>query len=67
MSDEVSQKLMAELFDHATQKKYCTLLKWKNDSDLFMWDNTAVLHRATGGVYLTKHVRDMRYVLKLFS
>lgn len=60
MSDEDSQALVDELFEWATQPKYRNLVEWKNDSDLIMWDNTAVLHRATGGAYLTKHVRDMR-------
>lgn len=60
MSYEETQKLLDDLFAHASQKKYCTLIKWENDGDLVMWDNTAVLHRATAGEYLTKHVRDMR-------
>lgn len=60
MSDEDSQKVLGELFAHAAQEKYRTLTKWENDGDSFMWCNTAVLHRATGGDYLTKPVRDMR-------
>jgi alpha-ketoglutarate-dependent 2,4-dichlorophenoxyacetate dioxygenase len=60
MSDEDSQALVDELLTHAAQPKYRKLIPWENDSDLIMWDNTAVLHRATGGAYLTKHVRDMR-------
>ncbi|KAB5517416.1 hypothetical protein GE09DRAFT_1158770 [Coniochaeta sp. 2T2.1] len=60
MTDEESQQLMDELWAHCTQPQYTVLVKWENDGDLIMWDNTAVLHRATGGEYLTKHVRDMR-------
>lgn len=60
MSDDESQALVDELFAHATQPQYRKLIQWENNSDLIMWDNTAVLHRATGGAYLTKHVRDMR-------
>ncbi|PGG99750.1 hypothetical protein AJ80_09294 [Polytolypa hystricis UAMH7299] len=60
MSDDESQILLDELFTHATQPKYRQLVPWENDSDLIMWDNTAVLHRATGGAYLAENVRDMR-------
>jgi len=60
MTDEASQALVDELFAHAAQPQYCNRIMWENKSDLVMWDNTAVLHRATGGAYLTKHVRDMR-------
>jgi alpha-ketoglutarate-dependent 2,4-dichlorophenoxyacetate dioxygenase len=60
MSEEDTQKLLDELFEHAAQDKHKNLIKWENNSDIIMWDNTAVLHRATGGKYLTTHVRDMR-------
>ncbi len=60
MSEEDSQKLVDQLFEEAAKPEHRFLMEWKNDSDLILWDNTAVLHRATGGTYLTKHVRDMR-------
>lgn len=59
-NEAATAQLLDELFAHADQPKYTYLMPWKNDTDLIMWDNTAVLHRATGGQYLTKHVRDMR-------
>jgi alpha-ketoglutarate-dependent 2,4-dichlorophenoxyacetate dioxygenase len=61
MSFEDSQNLINELLDHAAQPKYRCLLKWENDGDLIMWDNTAVLHRGIdGGSYVGKYARDMR-------
>jgi len=61
MSFEQSQQILEELLAHASQPKYRCLLKWENDGDLIMWDNTAVLHRAIdGGSYLGKYARDMR-------
>lgn len=49
MSDEESQALLDELFAHAAQPQYRNLVRWENDGDMIMWDNTAVLHRATAG------------------
>jgi alpha-ketoglutarate-dependent 2,4-dichlorophenoxyacetate dioxygenase len=61
MSFEDSQKIIEELLAHASQPKYRCVLRWENDGDLIMWDNTAVLHRAVdGGSYLGKYPRDMR-------
>ncbi|RFU25347.1 hypothetical protein B7463_g10993, partial [Scytalidium lignicola] len=61
MTQEESQLIINELFKHATQDKYVMKIEWENDSDLVMWDNTAVLHKASaGGAYLTTHPRDMR-------
>ncbi len=60
MSEADSQQLVDTLLAHAAQPRFTHLVEWQNDGDLIMWDNTAVLHRATGGQYLTKHVRDMR-------
>ncbi|CAK7203612.1 hypothetical protein SEUCBS139899_006349 [Sporothrix eucalyptigena] len=59
-NEAATVELVDELFRHADQPKYTYLMPWINDTDFIMWDNTAVLHRATGGPYLTKHVRDMR-------
>ena len=61
MSEEESQKLVEELIQHATQDKYVHTVHWENPGDLVMWDNTAVLHRATDGSgYRTKYRRDVR-------
>lgn len=34
--------------------------QWTNNSDLILWDNTCVMHRATGGDFEGIYVRDMR-------
>ena len=61
MSFEESQKIVGKLLKHATQEKYVKRLTWENNTDLIMWDNTAVFHRAVaGGDYLMKWPRDMR-------
>ncbi|KAK4499758.1 hypothetical protein PRZ48_007944 [Zasmidium cellare] len=58
---EESQVLFDKLWDHLTQEKYILTIYWDNDGDMVMWDNTAVLHRATStGSYGEKYVRDMR-------
>ncbi|KAK4546465.1 hypothetical protein LTR36_002142 [Oleoguttula mirabilis] len=33
---------------------------WTDNGDLILWDNTCVMHRATGGSFAGKYVRDMR-------
>jgi len=35
-------------------------VEWENDGDLVVWDNTCVMHRAGGGSFHGKYVRDMR-------
>ena len=60
MSLEEGQKLLQELSDHVKQPKYVFEHHWANPGDVAIWDNTAVLHRATPGLYEGKHRRDMR-------
>jgi alpha-ketoglutarate-dependent 2,4-dichlorophenoxyacetate dioxygenase len=60
MSLEDGQKVLQELADHAKQPKYVFEHHWESPGDVAIWDNTAVLHRATTGAYAGKHVRDMR-------
>lgn len=61
MSQEESDQLLKELKDHAAQEKYVHTVFWEDDGDMVMWDNTAVLHRATDGSgYIGKHIRDVR-------
>jgi alpha-ketoglutarate-dependent 2,4-dichlorophenoxyacetate dioxygenase len=60
MSIEEGQKLLRELTAHATQPKYVFRHAWKDNGDVVIWDNTAVLHRATPGNYEGKYRRDMR-------
>jgi alpha-ketoglutarate-dependent 2,4-dichlorophenoxyacetate dioxygenase len=60
VSEEKSQELLKTLMDHATQKKYVVSVPWENVSDLVMWDNRCVMHRATGGAFAGKYRRDLR-------
>ncbi|KAL3474486.1 hypothetical protein BJX99DRAFT_260418 [Aspergillus californicus] len=60
MPIEEGQQLLHELMAHATQSKYVFRHVWQNNGDAVIWDNTAVLHRATAGAYEGKHRRDMR-------
>lgn len=60
-SMEESKPLLEELLQWVSQPKYMLTVKYKNNGDLVMWDNRAVLHRATAsGTYGGKHKRDMR-------
>ncbi|KAJ9613882.1 hypothetical protein H2200_002018 [Cladophialophora chaetospira] len=60
MSREESTKLIEELLKHVSKPKYRYTAEWRQDGDMIIWDNTAVLHRATGGSYEGKYPRDMR-------
>lgn len=57
---EASKELLDQLYEHAIQPKYVFEVEWENVGDMVMWDNTCVMHRAVGGVFETKHKRDMR-------
>ena len=58
---EESKPLLEELIAHVNQPKYILTVKYENNGDMVMWDNTAVLHRATAnGTYAGKYRRDMR-------
>lgn len=57
---EQGSELLKELSAHAAQKKYVFEHHWESAGDIAIWDNTAVLHRATPGMYEGKHRRDMR-------
>ena len=60
LEPEQSQKLFDRLYAHAQQPKYVLSMPWENAGDLVIWDNTCVMHRATGGSYAGKYKRDMR-------
>jgi alpha-ketoglutarate-dependent 2,4-dichlorophenoxyacetate dioxygenase len=60
MDVEEGKTLIRELQAHAVQKKYVFEHHWENNGDIAIWDNTAVLHRATSGLYEGKYRRDMR-------
>jgi len=55
---EQSAQLLKGLMDHATQEKYKMSFQWKNPSDLVIWDNTSVMHRA--GKMTGRYPRDLR-------
>jgi len=60
VSEDKSKELLKRLMDHATEDKYTISVDWKNNSDLVVWDNTCVMHRAVGGSFAGKYKRDMR-------
>lgn len=60
LSSEESKSLYDQLFRHATQPKYRTIVEWQNVGDLVIWDNTCTMHRAMGGEFAAKYRRDMR-------
>jgi alpha-ketoglutarate-dependent 2,4-dichlorophenoxyacetate dioxygenase len=62
MSLEEGQKLLKRIFKHCQQDKYRFVHNWEDEGDVAIWDNTAVLHRATHGSYEQKYRRDMRRV-----
>ena len=55
-----SNALLKKLTDHVTQPKYILSVDWEQNGDMVAWDNTCVMHRATGGSFEGKYVRDMR-------
>ena len=62
MPREEGQALLTELLEHLKQDKYKLAVHWENPGDVTIWDNTAVLHRATQGEFTKKYRRDMRRV-----
>jgi alpha-ketoglutarate-dependent 2,4-dichlorophenoxyacetate dioxygenase len=60
MNREDSTGLIKEILDHVSQPKYRYTANWVQNGDMIIWDNTAVLHRATGGSYEGRYPRDMR-------
>lgn len=49
MPVDEGQRLLSRLIDHCTQPQYTVAVPWLNVGDLVVWDNTCVMHRATGG------------------
>jgi alpha-ketoglutarate-dependent 2,4-dichlorophenoxyacetate dioxygenase len=61
MTPEESAPIIKKILDHMTQPKYVATVYWEQAGDMVMWDNTAVLHRATdSATYITKYRRDIR-------
>ncbi|KAH8164937.1 hypothetical protein CIB48_g3297 [Xylaria polymorpha] len=55
-----SWALVQKLNAHATREKYVVAVPWYDTSDLVIWDNRAVLHRAGPGTFEGKFIRDLR-------
>lgn len=61
MTKEESQPLVSELLDWISKPEYKLSVEWHNPGDMIMWDNRAVVHRATdSGSYAYKYRRDVR-------
>ena len=60
LEPEISQELVDKLYQHAQQPKYILSVEWESNGDLILWDNTCVMHRASGGSFEGKYRRDMR-------
>ncbi len=60
MEPEASTALINELLDAVSQPKYRVTVDWQQPGDMIIWDNTSVMHRATGGSYEGIYRRDMR-------
>lgn len=60
LEKDESDRLIKSLFDYACQRKFVVNMEWENEGDLVMWDNTCVMHRATGGDYEGRFARDMQ-------
>lgn len=62
MPVEEGRRIIDELLEHVTQDKYKLAVHYENPGDVVFWDNAAVLHRATIGLYEGKYRRDMRRI-----
>ncbi|KAF2012472.1 taurine catabolism dioxygenase [Aaosphaeria arxii CBS 175.79] len=60
LPENESNALLKKLMDHVTSPKHVLHVDWINTGDMIAWDNTCVLHRATGGGFEGKHIRDVR-------
>jgi alpha-ketoglutarate-dependent 2,4-dichlorophenoxyacetate dioxygenase len=60
MDAKESRKLIDELTAHISKAKYRLTVPWIQNGDMIIWDNTSVMHRATGGSYEGRYPRDMR-------
>jgi alpha-ketoglutarate-dependent 2,4-dichlorophenoxyacetate dioxygenase len=55
-----SQDIIDKIWYYCQQPQFVLRVEWENEGDLVIWDNTAVMHRATGGSFNGKYARDMR-------
>ena len=63
MDDDEAFGLLAELFAHATQRKYVYRHKWRK-GDMVIWDNRSVLHQATTDYDMTEYRYLYRVLLE---
>jgi len=54
--------VLGKMNAHAAKPEYVVEVEWRDVGDLVIWDNTCVMHRAVGGYFEGKYVRDMRRV-----
>jgi len=54
------QEILDRLIKHCTQPKYTVSVSWHDPGDMIVWDNTCVMHRATGGAFEGRYRRDLR-------
>ncbi|CAK1361727.1 uncharacterized protein RHO25_004709 [Cercospora beticola] len=57
MSEEDSRPIIQELLRHASRDEHVLTVEWESKGDL---DNTCVMHRAGGGSFEGRYVRDLR-------
>lgn len=60
LPEEESAALFKRLLDHVTRPKNVMSVNWYDEGDVVAWDNTCTMHRATGGSFEGKYVRDVR-------
>lgn len=60
MEEADGKALLEKIFAHAHSPKYFLKIHYDNASDVTIWDNLAVMHRAGGGSYVGKYPRDIR-------
>jgi alpha-ketoglutarate-dependent 2,4-dichlorophenoxyacetate dioxygenase len=46
MDDDAAEQLLRELTEHATQRRFVYMHRWRV-GDLVMWDNRCTMHRGT--------------------
>jgi alpha-ketoglutarate-dependent taurine dioxygenase len=64
MSEAEGAAFLGELLEHATQRQFVYAHRWRK-SDLLMWDNRCLLHRAVANYDMRKYRRVMhRSVVK---
>jgi len=55
-----SQKIIDNIWNWCQRSEFVLSVEWESEGDLVIWDNTCLMHRAGGGTFQGKYVRDMR-------